>query len=67
VHAHFFIPEEIELDISPDEVTGAAEHAAVLDFLESLSNRIGKELILSLENHLVEPLATYQPNRRVWK
>jgi hypothetical protein len=34
---HFFIAEQLELDISPKEITGSAEHEEVLSFVENLA------------------------------
>jgi hypothetical protein len=66
IHAHFFAPDEIELDISPKEVAGPSEHQAVLGFLEAMADRLGKQVVLSMEGHLVAPLATYDPRRKQW-
>jgi hypothetical protein len=50
INSHFFIAEEIELDIDPRQVTDAATHELVMKFLAELSTRIGKDLSITAEN-----------------
>jgi len=65
IHCHFFVPDEIELDIDPREVVGPQEHSAVLDFLERLSGTTRKSVRLT-ENSPESVLLNYEPAQSIW-
>ena len=66
VNSHFFVPEEIELDIDPREIRGPQEHAEVLMFLENVAHKLNKPIILAPENTPDRPYVSYQPSQKVW-
>ncbi|MES2934214.1 MAG: hypothetical protein V4805_12095 [Pseudomonadota bacterium] len=66
IACHFFIPEEIELDIDPREIHGEDQHEAVLEFLASLSLAIGRPALLTPENGLDLPFLSFEPNLHTW-
>ena len=66
IHCHFFVPDEIELDIDPREVVGPREHSAVLDFLERLSGATRKSVRLTSENSPESVLLSYEPAQSIW-
>jgi hypothetical protein len=50
VACHFFTPNEIELDLSPELVDGPERLASVVELLRSLAVVTGKVAVLTLEN-----------------
>ena len=66
INCHFFIPEEIELDIDPREIHGKNEHEAVLGFIASLSHAIGRPALLTPENGIDLPFLSFEPNLHAW-
>jgi hypothetical protein len=63
---HFFVAEQLELDISPKEITGQLEHEVVLSFVESLANALGLSADITPENAEQTPFLTYVPQSRRW-
>ncbi|MGG0177499.1 hypothetical protein [Gottfriedia acidiceleris] len=62
VNCHFFGEDEIEFDINPQEIIGLTEASSVFEFMSKLSNILGKEIILTEENLLENPLVTVKSN-----
>jgi hypothetical protein len=50
LHCHFFIPDEIELDVDPREVTHPGAVDAVLGFLADMGAHLSRDVILTEEN-----------------
>ena len=50
LNCHFFDEAEIEFDLDPREVTGAAQFAALEAFMTLLAAKTGKNVILTYEN-----------------
>ncbi|HEY0778868.1 MAG TPA: hypothetical protein VGD56_12940 [Gemmatirosa sp.] len=48
--AHFFVPDEVEFDLRPEEVGGPAEFAALVTFLRDLAVAVGRPAVLTAEN-----------------
>lgn len=67
INCHFFVPEQLELDISPREILGTIEHDAVLDFVEQLSETLGLPVHVTPENSEAEPFITYLPAGHAWR
>lgn len=67
VNCHFFIDWQLELDISAREITGPAEHEAVLDFVEQLSIALELPVEIKPENSETTPVMTYSPITHAWK
>ena len=67
INCHFFVPEQLELDISPREISGPIEHEAVLDFVEQLSETLELPVDLTPENSEAEPFMTYSPDAHAWR
>lgn len=66
IHCHFFIPTEIELDIQPREVKEQAQHEAILNFVQSLSEKLGKMAFITPENEPESPYLSFDPERHAW-
>ncbi|RYZ86761.1 MAG: hypothetical protein EOP06_13895 [Proteobacteria bacterium] len=66
INCHFFIPEEIELDIDPRQVTDPATHELILNFLAELSSRVGKELFITAENSPEAVYLRFSPAPASW-
>lgn len=64
---HFFIAEQLELDISPKEITGSSEHEEVLSFVESLAEALELSADITPENSEQTPFLTYVPEIRTWR
>ena len=67
INCHFFVPEQLELDISPREILGPTEHDAVLDFIEQLSETLRLPVDVTPENSEAEPFMTYSPGAHAWR
>lgn len=67
INCHFFVSDEIELDLDPREVVDQATHDAVLSFIESLSTGTGKEVSLTAENSPESPYLSFSPASRQWR
>lgn len=67
VNCHFFQIDEIELDIDPREILGANEHAAVLEFIEGVSNAVGANAAITPEGSQASPFLTFDIQEQTWK
>jgi len=56
VKSHFFIPEQIEFDIQPRQISQLSDFDKVLNFMENISKVIGKQVTLTNENRIEFPL-----------
>lgn len=63
---HFFIPEQLEFDISPKEVTGILQHVQVLSFVENLAETLELPADITPENCEQNPILTYVPQTKSW-
>ncbi|WP_338763038.1 hypothetical protein [Massilia sp. METH4] len=63
---HFFIAEQLELDISPREITSPLEHEEVLSFVENLAGALGLPAHITPENSEHTPFLTYAADSRTW-
>jgi hypothetical protein len=66
LHCHFFVPEEIEFDLSPREVLGPQELDGIAEFVRLVGEATGKVVTLCPENAPDEPLVTYTPMERTF-
>ncbi|GAA4026752.1 hypothetical protein GCM10022409_08370 [Hymenobacter glaciei] len=62
VNCYFFGDYEIENDIDPLKITSYAVHQQLMDYLTRLSQALGKEVVLTLENDTPQP----GTGRRQW-
>lgn len=67
INCHFFIPEEIELDIDPTEINGEEEHVAVLQFIEQISEATSRDVVVTQENSPDLVLLRYEQTRNSWQ
>lgn len=67
VCCHFFIPGQIELDLSPKDVTGPLAHDQVLSFVENLAQALELPADITPENAERSPFLTYTPQTRSWR
>jgi hypothetical protein len=66
VNCHFFIAQQLELDISPKEVEGQLEHEQILAFVENLAESLGLPADITPENCERNPFLTYKPDVKSW-
>jgi len=66
INCHFFVQDEIELDIDPRQVVDESRHEMVLMFLEELALEIQKPLVLTPENAPETPCLTFNPKAGAW-
>ena len=52
VKSHFFIPEQIEFDIQPRQISQLSDFDKVLNFMENISKVVGKQVTLTNENRI---------------
>ncbi|GAB2842799.1 hypothetical protein [Ferruginibacter profundus] len=50
VNAHFFIAEEIENDITPNEINSMDDHNNLMNYMINLSKVLNKTVVLTPEN-----------------
>ncbi|WP_150427880.1 hypothetical protein [Dechloromonas sp. CZR5] len=65
-NCHFFVPDEIELDLDPREVQSDADHYEVLQFLEALAKGTNKKVSVTTENAQDMPYLSYDPLSHEW-
>ena len=61
VNCHFFLSEEIELDIDPGEVDNEGKANIVFGFMSNVGRVLNKEVILTPENAEEQPIFKYEP------
>lgn len=66
VNCHFFVAQQLELDVCPKEVAGPAEHDKVLAFVEKLAHTVGLPADITPENGEYKPFLTYSPETNSW-
>lgn len=59
INCHFFIVEEIELDIDPREVNGPAQHHAILEFIAAMAKALQRPAVLTRENEPDRPFLSF--------
>jgi len=64
---HFFIVHQLELDISPKEITGPRAYDEVLSFVENLAEALELSADITPENAEQMPFLTYVPQSRTWR
>jgi hypothetical protein len=66
IHCQFFIAGQLELDISPKEITCPLEHGEVLSFVETLADALELSAAIAPENAEKTPFLTYMPQSSAW-
>lgn len=61
VNCHFFVPEEIELDLDPREIDNEAKAKVVFRFMSTVGRTLNKQVILTPENTKEQPIFKYEP------
>lgn len=59
LHCDFLSPEEIELDVDPRELQNSS-FFALIEFMESLGRRTGRDVLLTPEIHPEAPIFLYE-------
>lgn len=65
LNCHFFTTDEIEFDLDPREVLGAADFEALLGFMQSLGQTLNQPVILTTEGfceNSEKPIFSYSPD-----
>jgi hypothetical protein len=57
---HFFTDSEIECSFAPNDVTSEASFTAVTEFMRSLGKTLSKEVVLTPENCVENPILRYE-------
>lgn len=63
---HFFVADEIEIDIQPNEVQSEEQHDAVLGFVAELAKALDKPASITPENSPEAPFAVFLPEAGAW-
>lgn len=50
INIHFFVVDEIELDLDPREITSQADLDLVLNFCARIGQEIGRDIVITPEN-----------------
>jgi hypothetical protein len=66
-NCHFFLEDEIELDLDPCEVLGPNEHDALLDFIEGAALAVGVNALVTPEGAQNSPFMAFDVRERGWK
>ena len=61
VNCHFFLPEEIEMDLDPREIDNEAKAKVVFRFMSTVGRTLNKQVILTPENTEEQPIFKYEP------
>jgi len=56
VNCHFFLPDQIEFDIDPKEITSTDDAEKVIEFMKSISELLQTQVTLTAENDIEFPL-----------
>ncbi|MCW2503650.1 MAG: hypothetical protein JWO79_1934 [Actinomycetia bacterium] len=59
INAHFFSPDEIEVDFAPEELQGQARLDVLCDFIAEVGQRLGQRVVVTPENGRTHPLIEY--------
>ena len=62
LHVHFFCESEIEHDLQPEEVTSEEDHNSIVSYMQSMSQRLDRKVILTPENGQNFPLIIVENN-----
>jgi hypothetical protein len=62
---HFFDPEQVELDLAPQDVGSSERFWAILEFMRALARESGRKVVLTPENQYEEPLLEATPTGEV--
>ena len=62
VHCHYYVPEEIELDVDPREVNSPESVACLERFFVGLGNALAQDVVLTEENSAEHVLMRYSPS-----
>ena len=65
VNCHFFLPEEIELDIDPRDIDNEGKAKIVFGFMSNVGSVLNKEIILTPENTEEQPIFKYEPGASI--
>ncbi|WP_426192980.1 hypothetical protein [Massilia sp. DWR3-1-1] len=66
INCHFFIAQQLELDISAKDVAGPLEHERILAFVENLAEALELPADITPENWEESPFLTYSPATKSW-
>ena len=56
INSHFFIPDQIEFDLDPKQISQMGDLQQILNFMTNISKTISKQVTLTDENRVVFPL-----------
>lgn len=67
LNAHFFAPEEIELDLDPGQFVAPADLDVLRGFMRRLGQALRRPVLLTPEGAHEVALATYDPSTGTWQ
>lgn len=67
INCHFFLIEQIEFDIDPNEIKSALEFDKILSFMTNISISLKKQITLTGENEINFPLVKINSKENVFK
>ncbi len=62
LNCHFFLDNELELDLDPREVTSDEKAEAILAFMSQLGRVLGREVVMTAENRSTAVIFRYDPS-----
>lgn len=62
VNCHFFVESEVEMDVTPNEITGESKFNCLVSFLKWLSVVVNKAVVLTYENSPEQVILSVEPN-----
>ena len=67
INCHFFCETELELDLDPREVDGQEALDLLTGFMRQIGQTLSKTVVLTPENGLEHPIASYEPKHDRFK
>ena len=66
-YCHFFLIEQIEFDIEPNEINTQSDFEKILSFMTEISSTLKKQVTLTGENEITFPLIKINVEENVFK
>lgn len=67
INCHFFLIEQIEFDIEPNEINTQSDFEKILSFMTEISSTLKKQVTLTGENEITFPLIKINVEENVFK
>ena len=67
IYTHFFVEDEIEFDLDPNEITSQSDLDLVLNFCASIGRGIGRDIRITAENSSDVVYLCYSIEQEKWQ